>query len=168
MILLPEIAPLLAEDGIADLGSGTPNLAMRAQLQQLERELPAKAKSREFALACVAGLWLYHDFLDESHNISQDLGTAEGSFWHAIMHRREGDFWNSKYWFRRCPQHPIFSELSNQAASLTGEAPKTWDPFAFVDRCEAVADEASVQLCRHIQRCEWDLLFQFCHERAFG
>src|SRR4051794_12932746 len=40
--------------------------------------------------AMLAGLWLYHDWLDSSHTISQALPSATGSFWHAIMHRREG------------------------------------------------------------------------------
>ena len=48
----------------------------------------------------VAGIWLYVDDLDRSHTISQSLDTVEGSLWHAIMHRRESDFSNSKYWLR--------------------------------------------------------------------
>src|SRR3954447_7892804 len=58
------------------------------------------------ARAMLSGLWLYFDWLDESHRISQDLPSATGSFWHAIMHRREGDFSNSKYWYARCQGHP--------------------------------------------------------------
>src|SRR5688500_4990238 len=92
-----EFRPLLAEERLNDLGPGSPNLGMQAQLHQVQRELP----TGDFASACMAGLWLYHDFLDESHAISQDLHTVEGSYWHAIMHRREPDAWNSKYWFRR-------------------------------------------------------------------
>ena len=54
----------------------------------------------DMAQACLAGLWLYHDFLDESHSISQEIATSTGSFWHGIMHRREPDPSNAKYWFR--------------------------------------------------------------------
>lgn len=54
------------------------------------------------ALACVeAGLWLLADDLDACHKICQDIATPLGSAWHAIMHRREGDFSNSLYWWRR-------------------------------------------------------------------
>src|SRR5262245_23958752 len=50
--------------------------------------------------ACVgAALWLWHDWLDPAHRIVQAIETASGSFWHAIIHRREGDFGNSKYWY---------------------------------------------------------------------
>ena len=52
------------------------------------------------AACCLAGVWLLHDYLDESHTISQRIDTPSGSFWHGIMHRREGDFSNAKYWFR--------------------------------------------------------------------
>src|SRR5688572_13247850 len=54
----------------------------------------------------LAGLWLYVDDLDRSHRISQDLDNQTGSMWHAIMHRREGDFANSLYWLRRAGDHP--------------------------------------------------------------
>lgn len=179
--VLPEIRPLLAEDRLNELVPGSPNVAIKPQLQELERVLPAKAKDRAFASACLAGLWLYHDFLDESHAISQDLDTAEGSYWHAILHRREPDYGNSKYWFRRFSGHPIFSALCNEAAALAEQAgvpagceyltrQKAWDPFAFVDLCESAArDKGSQQrLCRLIQRREWDLLFHYCHDRAFS
>ena len=63
------------------------------------------------ALACMAGLWLRHDFLDESHRISQDLENPSGSYWHGIMHRRELDFSNAKYWFRRVGMHRVFEPL---------------------------------------------------------
>jgi hypothetical protein len=179
--MLPEIRPLLAEDRLNELGPGSPNLAVKPQLQELERVLPAKAKHRAFASACLAGLWLYHDFLDESHAISQDLDTAEGSYWHAILHRREPDYANSKYWFRHFSGHPIFGELRKEAAALAEQAgvpagceyltrQKAWDPLAFVDLCEAAARDKGPhqRLCRLIQRCEWDLLFHYCHERAFS
>jgi hypothetical protein len=179
--LLPELRPLLAEDRLNVLGPGTPNIAARARLERLESLIAPKVKDSNFALACLAGLWLYHDFLDESHAISQDLDTAEGSYWHAILHRREPDYANSKYWFRHFSGHPIFGELCNEAAALAEQAgvpagceyltrQKAWDPQAFVGLCEAAARDNGPQqrLCRLIQRCEWDLLFHYCHERAFS
>jgi hypothetical protein len=177
--VLPEIQPLLAPDRLMELGPGSPNLAVRPLLQELARELPKKAEKRDLAQACLAGLWLLHNFHDESHAISQDLDTVEGSYWHGILHRREPDYGNAKYWFRRVPTHPIFGELRKAAAALAGEAgvstsefltrQKTWDPAAFVDLCEAAAsgpDSLSL-LCRKIQQREWELLFTYCHEHAF-
>jgi hypothetical protein len=178
--ILPEIRPLIADEYVMELGPGTPNVAVRGALDELARELPRKAKDGDYALACMAGLWLLHNFLDESHAISQDLDTPEGSYWHAILHRREPDYWNAKYWFRRAPNHPIFADLCKDAAYLAQmvHAPsdaeflvrqKTWNPAAFVDLCEISGHGANplTLLCTQIQRREWDLLFRYCHDHAF-
>src|SRR5256885_982720 len=58
--------------------------------------LSAASSNPAEAAGVLAGLWLWHDFLGESHKIAQSLATPSGSMWHAIMHRREGDFSNSK------------------------------------------------------------------------
>jgi hypothetical protein len=180
--VLPEIRPLLAEDRPIEFVA-TPNLAAKPLLQELARALPKKARDRAFASACMAGLWLRHDFLDESHAISQELDTAEGSYWHALMHRREPDYGNSKYWFRRVGQHPIFGDLQAEALQITMEQRESppgcdflirqeaWDPFAFVDFCEAAmrsGDHGAQRLSFKIQGCEFWLLFRYCHERAFA
>src|SRR4028119_687385 len=57
---------------------------------------------------CRAGLLLLNDDLHASHEISQHIETPTGSYWHAIMHRREGDAFNSKYWWKRVGEHPAF------------------------------------------------------------
>src|SRR5271154_5224554 len=67
--------------------------------------------STSAGLALLAGLWLWHDGLEESHRISQSISDSTGSFWHAVMHRREGDFSNSKYWYARTTGHPVFQTL---------------------------------------------------------
>ena len=178
--MIDEIEALLADDRLNDLGPGSPNLSAQAKLKAVASRIASNAKDRDFALACLAGLWLLHDFQDESHATSQDLDTVEGSYWHGILHRREPDYWNAKYWFRRVPDHPIFAELTKQAEAQTRESgtpagseyllkQKTWDPHRFVDLCEAAANgpEALTMLCRRIQHVEWRLLFAYCRERAF-
>ena len=68
--------------------------------------------------AAISGLYLYFCAYDESHTISQEVETPEGSFWHGIMHRQEPDPGNAAYWFRRVGQHPIFPQLRDAAAEL--------------------------------------------------
>lgn len=150
----PVVAGLLSEPRLADLGPGTPVLAVRDTLRTLD--LPA---------TCRAGLWLYFDFLHESHEISQDIDTPDGSFWHAIMHRREPDPSNSKYWFRRVGAHPALKQLA-AAASDIGYLDT--NPFDFVDFCERVRDTgtADEDLARRVQLLEWQLLFDHCHRAA--
>jgi hypothetical protein len=173
----PVFARLLQEQRLMPLGPGKPNLAAAATLKALEAEAafaPARIQDRDMAAACLAGVWLYHDFLDESHSISQEIHTTTGSYWHGIMHRREPDFGNSKYWFRQVGNHPVFAPLAPAAHELDAAgqvvAAGAWDPFGFVDRCEEAMNGRSrlELLCRQIQQREWELLFDYCYRHAMG
>jgi hypothetical protein len=140
---------------------------------------PQQVASSDAAQAALAGLLLHHDLLDASHCVSQDLETPEGSYWHAIMHRREGDFDNANYWFRRVGQHPIYPALLaaareradslpiNLTALLNGDA---WDPFAFVDVCRQATQRSGPlgEACQQIQHQEWLLLMDHCCREAVG
>jgi hypothetical protein len=102
-----------------------------------------------------AGLWLYIDDLDRSHTVSQGMDDETGSFWHGIMHRREGDFSNSHYWFRRVGRHPAMALIPG------------YDAHAFIDAVAAAhaqAPEALVQM----QRAEWQALFRWCATASSG
>src|ERR1051325_7197093 len=41
--------------------------------------------------AALAGLYLYFSCWDDAHEVAQSVNTAEGSYWHAIVHRQEAD-----------------------------------------------------------------------------
>jgi hypothetical protein len=121
-----------------------------AQVQTVQQIVESEPIRQRPALA--AGLWLYVDELDRSHRISQGLGNQSGSFWHAIMHRREGDFGNSGYWFRRTGQHPVMSEIDG------------YDPDDFLKRVERASekgDNENAELAE-LQREEWARLFEWC------
>ncbi len=121
----PTIAGLLKNAPCNVLGPGVSDTAMHDVLATLTPEsliAPHESHDPGMALACTAGLWLRFDFLDPSHRISQDIENPTGSFWHGIMHRREPDFGNAKYWFRRVGQHPTFASLNTAAAQLAHEA----------------------------------------------
>jgi hypothetical protein len=173
-------AELLAPRREAPLGAGEPNRAAEARLVALSVDSLLAGRpvaDRAAAQACLAGLWLYHDFLDESHAISQDLHTPEGSYWHGILHRRDGDYDNAKYWVRRVGKHPVYPRLAQfaarAAASCHGIDPAVqylatqgaWDPFRFVDSCRA-ASGPTADVCREIQAREWELLFDHCYQAA--
>lgn len=169
----PTIRDLLAIPHPVALDAGSPDRAAGERLLGLDTArlfAPAPIRDPDMARACLAGLWLRFDFLDESHRISQELHSAEGLFWHAIMHRREGDYGNSKYWWRRVGNHPVFGPLRAEAQRLGVARGGAWDPFAFVDSVEACVtrgrgDEAAL---RSLQEREWQLLFEHCYRHAAG
>lgn len=178
------IESLIVAAGLNELGPGTPDRSRRAAIAALsapEIFAPHRVRDTEMAEACLAGLWLLYDFLDESHTISQSLHTLEGSYWHGIMHRREPDYENAKYWFRRVPKHPIHDELAAGARELAAaaeldppaqylRAQQSWDAFQFVDLCRlaSAGRSSSTPLCRQVQRLEWQLLFAHCWGQARG
>jgi hypothetical protein len=169
----PVFLPLLSCNRRRALDGGEPDVEFRPVLQKLSVSTAfehvsaisgvRKAVDRDMAACCLAGVWLIHDFLDDSHAISQCIDSAEGSYWHAIMHRREGDFSNAKYWYRRVGGHPIFEALAEICQ-------REWDPFAFVDECHAAArgKSKSQDLCLDLQQAEWELLFDYCYRKAIG
>jgi len=121
--------------------------------------------------AAWAGLLLRVGCWAESHAVAQDINTAEGSYWHGIIHRMEPDSSNAAYWFRRVGQHAIFPELSSRAVEIlkdTGPThwrPKTaWDPFLFIDWCDEAREKghAAEEVAIEIQMAEWQLLFEWC------
>ena len=178
----PAVADLLAGPRLPALGPGSPVRAAEPLLRSFD---PATAipglRDRAMGQACLAGLWLYHDFLDESHSISQELSGPTGSYWHGIMHRREPDAGNSKYWFRQVGTHPVFAQLAKDADELGAQSEagpeaaflrggRAWDPFSFIDLCEAHrgTGDAAEMLCRRVQLREWELLFDWCYRKAVG
>jgi hypothetical protein len=177
------VSQLLAAAPTCPLGPGSPVHERRGELAELspsELVAPQPVTDQEMARAAIAGLWLRFNFLDESHTISQDLHSTTGSYWHAVMHRREPDYGNSKYWFQRVGTHPVFESLCAAARRLAGEIgtdrrtrflaeQANWDPFAFVDVCQQAARDSTLRpLCEAIQQVEWELLFNDCYWRAMG
>jgi hypothetical protein len=154
----PAVAAILGDGTrLADLGPGTPDRSKKPLLAAFDplRDI-GPVEDRSMARLCHAGLWLYFDFLDESHTISQEIETPTGSFWHAVMHRREPDPSNSKYWWRRVGNHPVLATL------------EYGDPFAFVDRCEKARGKGTPEEaeCKRLQLAEWHSLFAYCFTRA--
>jgi hypothetical protein len=119
-----------------------------------------------------AALRLLAGDLDGSHCISQEIKSPEGSFWHGVMHRREGDYGNAQYWFRRVGLHPAYDELRKELADdvLTREVFRGgWDPVEFVDQCAAACRQAGrksglsqIEILRQAQWIEWQVMVKYC------
>jgi len=129
--------------------------ALAAELRRPASEIFPDAVKPE---AAHAGLWLYCGYFDESHSIAQEIHTADGSYWHGILHRMEPDAWNAGYWFRRVGNHPLFPQVRAAAKEL-GFA--NWDPFAFIDACDKAAPYSQL-LLQQVQLAEWQILFHSC------
>lgn len=169
--LSAELAQLLASSP-KDLPLTRRGLHPIAEARAIRSKDPsALFPGARFAAAALAGLLLRAGCWAESHEVAQDVASAEGSYWHGIIHRMEPDASNSAYWFRRVGRHVIFPDLHRRAAEILNRSgPKhwklkaAWDPFLFINWCEEAsakggeAEAAAIE----VQMAEWQLLFDWC------
>ncbi|HVT89738.1 MAG TPA: hypothetical protein VHD56_12855 [Tepidisphaeraceae bacterium] len=165
------------------LVDGPGNELARTSLESLSSRdlIDGPVEDSDEADALLSALWLRHDWLEQSHKISQRIETPAGAMWHAIMHRREGDFSNSKYWYRQANGHAASLPLSARANEVINPFPadKTifritaggWNPSALVDLVEQVhnrPDDPRHRLAVALQHIEWQTLFEHCTRSASG
>jgi hypothetical protein len=116
------------------------------------------------------GLFYALDDLPEAHAIFQDASDDCGSYWHGMLHRREGDFDNARYWFRRAGVLPFFAE-THRAACAHSEImarQSNWDPYLFTGQCEQErfgAEELTGEM-QALQRVEFDAIFDYCWRQS--
>ncbi|MEM1224204.1 MAG: hypothetical protein AAGJ40_00820 [Planctomycetota bacterium] len=145
-----EQAPMMPLTDVTVGSRATPELeSLRCILSEMSvGELPPGAQ---------AGLWLLAGNLETSHGISQNDASPEGSYWHGIMHRREGDYSNAGYWFNRVGRHAVIDSLAEIYPT------KYADGRTFVgavrDAVESGTDDAE---CAMIQWDEWQRLLHYC------
>lgn len=178
----PAVANILLLD---DAGGGARpmDLFPRACASETARAILLKADAHTLfpgagdPESALSGLLLYFSCLSEAHDLLHRVSSPDGPYWHAIMHRMEGDAGNAGYWFRHVGQHPVYPALHHEAARLgyapnhetgrSGYAPRReWDPFAFIRFCESSAPATSGSkdefLAKSVQLAEWQLLFDYC------
>jgi len=167
----PAVAAILALDGngerLMPLASG--HCSSKKAITEIDTagasSLFPNSRAPEAALS---GLYLYFSAIDKAHEVAQSVESADGAYWHGIVHRQEPDRENARYWFRRVGSHPIFPALTKIAEQFPA-APVSlnggWDPIRFVDICERAQDQPDsplAQLALEMQRAEWQLLFDYC------
>ena len=173
----PDFKRLLEAGGLAELGPGLrkgiiEQTALNNELDSLFGSTNLTVVSKELIRGLIL---LWHDHFDAAHEISQAIENADGSFVHGILHRREPDYGNAAYWFRRVGTHASFAGLAKRVADLPAlkdeAALKTelmprgyWDPFAYIHLCEKAAgklpSDARVILLREIQGVETEVLLE--------
>jgi len=145
-----QLASLFNTDTLAGLGPQRRPEALsesdvRAQTAEAMANSNTPIATRDLI---VSAALLWHDHLDASHTVSQDLPSASGSFLHGIMHRREPDYSNAKYWFHRTGAHPVFPDIAQRVSTFLDEVAEPelrdqlisndkWDSFGMVDACAA-------------------------------
>lgn len=127
----------------------------------------------------VAALHLWNDNLEAAHEIVQFFEQQPtGCLLHAIVHRREGDYWNAKYWIGRAGAHPAYHALQARTSRLLedrhaeaaesgrqlAEAFRTmadqgeWNPYLFVETVamqqSMAREETANELLETIQQLE--------------
>ena len=119
-----------------------------------------------------AGLFYLYDEIGASHRIVQEVNTDTAAYWHGMVHRREGDFDNARYWFRRAGTLPLFGDLQRAAGSSSAivAAQSNWDPYLFTGLCEQErfgANENVGELIK-LQRIEFEVLFDYVWRKGLG
>ncbi len=98
--------------------------------------------------AVKAALCSMVDELEKSHTLAQEIHTPTGAFLHGIVHRREGDIWNSKYWFRQAGHHPVIDQIEH------------YEPYDLVQRADEAGDKDPADVVA-LQRAEWKAIFDY-------
>ena len=175
---------------LAPTSSWRPDLASALNEAADDDMLDGAVANPWMARAVRSGLLLWNDALDPAHtlamsdDVDDDLSRQTLDYWHGIMHRREPDYPNAKYWFRRVGDHPTFPAVLTAAkvavdasGSPAGDparqlvaAAEHWDSSAFIDLCEAheTSETQTNELLRAIQVAEIGVLLDFSAGHAVG
>ena len=123
--------------------------------------------------ALVRGGLLYAvDAIHEAHAIFQEAKGDLGSYWHGMMHRREGDFDNARYWFRRAGRAAVLRRRCTGAASE--HLRRTWRGSRIGTRIFSPASASRRASARRkalaelvaLQRVEFEALFDYCWRQS--
>jgi len=90
--------------------------------------------SSQYPPSVISGLHLLNDDIKNAHEVAQaNEGDVSCDTWHAFLHRREGDYWNSGWWISRL-SHPLLLTFASTSSLPAARA----DAKSFVSACERV------------------------------
>src|SRR5689334_7196922 len=105
-------------DALPDLGPG-PRAGVLPEAELLAKAdawIAANKISNRAAKLFRAAALLWHDHHDALHAIVQDDPSSEASFLYAILHRREPDTSNARYWINRVGRHPVYVTIAKRVS----------------------------------------------------
>ena len=126
-----------------------------------------------------AMLWLRVGLIDPTHEIVQEGKSSLASYLHGVVHRLEGDFWNSKYWFRQVRDNRLMQSLSlsmTEKLRTEGLSPfaadvkilknNVFDPSELVTAVErhfqhACHDSEAANTLERVSWIEWQSLWEY-------
>lgn len=119
----------------------SPRVPKEVYQPDLSSQIANLIKAKSVSDNVAALLYLLNDDLDGAHTLSQaHEDNATSNYIHQIVHRREGDYSNARYWVMRTGSHPFYATLADLAAT----AKRTqWDPnemIAWASRGEYFAN----------------------------
>jgi hypothetical protein len=132
----------------------------------VQEHIAALAATSDPEKALKGALFLWNDDLWACHDLVQKLPDEQGAYLHAVLHRREPDAGNAKYWFARVGEHPLHGALLEAARELAKEGPdlgeigrslatlRRWDCARAVDWTEMAGREEEVRFLRALQALE--------------
>ena len=131
-------------------------------------------KDTKYGQLFYAGLLMAQDYIWEAHEIVQDYPEEEASWWHAFMHRMEGDYGNAGYWYRRLGQSEHYPSLLSAVQNLEFKTRASevlewaeWDPYQLNKMIDTAKGEFREEL-HDIHRLECLLLLKICYLKAIN
>ena len=117
-----------------------------------------------------AGLFYYHNALPDGHQEAAEDEGDVAAYWHGMIHRREGDFENARYWMRRAGEQPGFREMQARASDAAPHMARqsNWDPFLFTHLCEQYkyGETEYKKEIGQLQRVEFAVMFDYVWRRC--
>ena len=172
MSLPVEIKKFIDESPISLVASKGGPLSIAEIKSFYESEIEPQVNDKKFGELLYGGLLMAQDYIWEAHEIVQDYPDVEASWWHAFMHRMEGDYGNAGYWYRKVGQPAAFDSLLSAVQELAFETSadqilswNEWDSFRLNKMIDSSSGHMREEL-HDIHRLECLLLIKICYIKA--